>query len=259
MTHAVTAATAATRLLIVDDHRLLRQGLRMLLADRPDLQVVAEATDGHEAVRLAADLAPDLVLMDVSLPNLDGVEATRQICAAGCGPAADPATAARGPRVIALSASGDRRSVRRVLDAGAAAYVLKTDTATDLVAAIDAVLAGNVYLSPAIAGVVVDDLARGRGAASADPRPAAGLSDRERQVLELIAKGRATKEAARDLAVSVKTVETHRRNLMEKLDRHSVAELTHFAVSEGLVPLDDRDVDIDPAATQAEIRMTKSE
>jgi DNA-binding NarL/FixJ family response regulator len=234
--------TTSTRLLIVDDHLIIRQGLKMFLADRPDLKVVAEARDGHEAVRLTAEHAPDVVLMDVNLPNLDGIEATRQICGAGgCRPGGgDVKGGGRGPRVIALSAYGDRRSVSGVLDAGAAGYVLKTDSMDDLVTAIDAVLAGNVYLSPAIAGVVVDDFVQGRHAGSRnDAGAAARLSDRERQVLRRIAQGLATKEVARDLGVSVKTVETHRRNLMEKLDRHSVAGLTHFAVSEGLVALDD--------------------
>ena len=236
---------APTRLLIVDDHLIIRQGLKMFLADRPDLKVVAEARDGDEAVRLTAEHAPDVVLMDINLPTLDGIEATRQICAAtkcggGEGGGGEGGSDGRGLRVIALSAYGDRRSVSGVLDAGAAGYVLKTDSMDDLVTAIDAVLAGNVYLSPAIAGVVVDDFVRGRrpGGRAADAGPASRLSDRERQVLQRMAQGLATKEVARDLGVSVKTVETHRRNLMEKLDRHSVAELTHFAVGEGLVSLD---------------------
>jgi DNA-binding NarL/FixJ family response regulator len=220
------------RLLIVDDHRIIRQGLRMLLADRPDLQIVGEAHDGNEAIRLAAALTPDVVLMDINLPELDGIEATRRICAGGaCRGAEGGGTV---PRVIALSAYGDRRSVAAMLNAGAAGYVLKTGSMDELIGAIDAVTAGTVYLSPSVAGVVVDDFVQGRG----DAGPAARLSERERQVLQQIARGLSTKEVARELDVSVKTVETHRRNLMDKLNRHSIAELTHFAISEGLVTLD---------------------
>jgi DNA-binding NarL/FixJ family response regulator len=215
--------------MIVDDHRIIREGLRMLLADRPDYQVVAEACDGHEAVRLAGELAPDVVLMDINMPALDGIEATRQVRAAAAGV---------GTKVIALSAYGDRRSVAAMLEAGASGYVLKTGSLDDLVAALDAVRVGNVYLSPSVAGGMVDDFVRRRGDAGTKLGLVAKLSDREREVLQRIARGLATKEIARDLGVSVKTVETHRRNLMEKLDRHSVAELTHFAVSEGLVALD---------------------
>jgi DNA-binding NarL/FixJ family response regulator len=233
------------RILIVDDHRIIRQGLRMLLADRPDLQVAGEAHDGLQAVTLAAELSPDVVLMDINLPGLDGIEATRQILAAsaaahGDAAADDTYAAATAPRIIALSAYADRRSAAAMLHAGAAGYVLKTSSVDELIGAVDAVTAGRVYLSPSVASVVVDELLQARtGAGPSRLSPAARLSDRERQVLTLIARGLATKEVARDLNVSIKTVETHRRNLMEKLDRHSVAELTHFAISEGLVPLDD--------------------
>src|SRR4051812_22914070 len=150
----MSLSTRPCRIVLVDDHRIIRQGLRALLATRPDLQVVAEAHDGHEAVRFAAELAPDVVLMDIGLPGLDGIEATRQICATGrCAPttAEGGEGEGRAPRVIALSAYGDRRSAAAMLEAGAVGFVLKTGCVDELVDAVDAVMSGRVYLSPSVA------------------------------------------------------------------------------------------------------------
>jgi DNA-binding NarL/FixJ family response regulator len=210
------------RILIADDHRLIRQGIRAMLDHEADMEVVAEAADGPTAVEMAGRLAPDVVVMDVNMPDMDGVEATRRI--RGANPEA---------RIVALSAYSDSRSASEMLRAGAAGYVLKTAPVEELTAALRAIVGGQVYLSPTVAGAVVEDHVRGNGGGALGR-----LSDREREVLRLIAEGKSTKEAAFALSVSVKTVETHRRNLMEKLDLHSVAELTRFAVTEGLVSLD---------------------
>jgi two-component system response regulator NreC len=212
------------RILLVDDHEVIRQGLRSLLRAAPGMDVVAEAANGPDAVRLAAETAPDAVVMDVNMPGLDGVEATRQIIA----------TAAAGqgaPKVVALSAHAGERVVRDMLKAGASGFVPKHAAFEELADAVRAVVAGRVYLSPAAAGTVAGHVARGGPAVST-------LSPREREVLQLTAEGLATKQVAARLSVSVKTVETHRRNLMEKLDIHSVAELTKYAIVEGLTTVD---------------------
>ncbi len=209
------------RVILADDHEMMRAGLRSLLQGEADVEIVAEAADGRTAVELAARLSPDVVVMDVQMPDLNGIEATRQIRAGG-----------DGPRVIALSAHSDRRFAAEMLRAGASGYVLKDAAFDDLTAALRAVVARKAYLSPGVAGAVLDEYVRGEG-----PSPSAAfakLSPREREVLQLMAEGRATKEVASDLHVSPKTVETHRRNIMEKLDLHSVAELTKYAVREGL-------------------------
>jgi DNA-binding NarL/FixJ family response regulator len=230
------------KVLLVDDHRIVREGLKSLLAAQPDMQVVAEAADGRQAVQLAKEMAPDVVVMDVAMPQLNGIEATRQI-------AADEP----GMKVVALSMHSDRRFVSEALKAGASGYVLKDGAFDELISAIRAVVSDRVYLSPRVAGVVVEDYVRrlparnGNGGhanpGTADEAAARrgafdALTPREREVLQLMAEGYATKEVAHRLHVSVKTVETHRRQIMEKLDLHSVAELTKYAIREGLTTLE---------------------
>jgi len=207
-------------ILIADDHRLLREGLRALL-ERDDFHVVAEADNGRSAVRLAKQLQPDIVITDIAMPDLNGVEATRQICA-------------ESPRskVLALSMHTESRFVLGILEAGASGYLLKDAAFEELSAAIKAVLKGQTYLSPAIAGVVVRQSLGRLGSKVKLQR--AELSKREQEVLQLIAEGKSTKEIAATLYVSVKTVETHRKQIMDKLDIHSVAELTKYAVREGV-------------------------
>jgi len=210
-----------TRILLADDHRMTRQGLRSLIARQPGMEVVAEATDGREAVRLAADVAPDVVVMDIEMPGLNGIEATRQVVAR-----------VPGVKVIALTASADERRTADMLRAGASGYVPKASAFREVVEAVRAVAAGKVYLSPLVAGAVAEscrDGARPAGSSAFDR-----LSPKQREVLQLIAEGKATKEVAAVLGVSVKTVETHRRQIMEKLDLYSVAELTKYALREGL-------------------------
>jgi two-component system, NarL family, response regulator NreC len=210
-------STMPTRILLADDHEMLRAGLRSLLEDEAGFEVIAEAEDGRTAVRLAAELSPDVVIMDIHMPDLNGVEATRQI-KNGNGD---------GPKVIALSAHSDERFAREMLRAGASSYVLKHAAFEELAAALKAVIANQTYLSPSVAQVVMKDYVKNGSAFST-------LTAREREVLRLLAEGKATKEAAMHLKVSVKTVETHRRNIMEKLGTHSVAELTKYAIREGL-------------------------
>jgi DNA-binding NarL/FixJ family response regulator len=211
-----------TRILLADDHAILREGLHNLLQTQHDMEVVGEAADGRAAVELAAELAPHVVVMDVAMPELNGIEATRRIVAEGGGRV----------KVIALSMHSNRGFMAEMLRAGASGYLLKKSSGAELLTAIRAVLNGQVYLSPAITGAVVDDFVRyvpaGRNAAFA------ALSPREREVLQLVAEGRTTKEVARWLHVSVKTVEAHRSQIMDKLHIRSIAGLTKFAVQEGI-------------------------
>ena len=212
------------RIILVDDHQLLRAGLRTLLSKERDLEIVAEASDGREAVKLVTKHSPDVVIMDIGMPNLNGIEATRQI-----------REIAPRTRVVALSMHSGAQFVSRMLEAGASAYLLKDSAHEELLHAVRAVTAGQVYLSPAITGVVVDDYVRRAGTATAGPV----LTPREREVAQLLAEGRSTKEIAGRLFLSVKTIETHRQHIMEKLNISSIAELTKYAIREGLTELGD--------------------
>lgn len=210
-----------TTVLLADDHKIMRDGLRALLEKEHDLEVVGETDNGRGAVRLARELKPDVVVMDVGMPDLNGIEATRQITAEV------PST-----RVVALSMHADRRFVTGMLSAGASGYVLKAGAFEELSSAIRAVMARRVYMSPQITDLVVEDYVR----RLSEPVPAAEspLTPREREVLQLLAEGRSTKEIATRLHLSASTVDTHRRHIMEKLDLHTVAELTKYAIREGL-------------------------
>jgi DNA-binding NarL/FixJ family response regulator len=215
----------AIRVLLVDDHQMFREGLRSLLAADPEIQVVGEADSGRTALKLACEAKPNITVMDVSMPDLNGIEATRQI------KAAVPHT-----RVIALSAHSDRRFVARMLEAGASGYLLKDCAFDELTRAIRSVSKNLTYLSPAVAaGVVEDSLGR---TLPPQPQGTAALTPRHREVLQLVAEGLTTKQIAARLHVSVKTVETHRQQLMKRLDVQSVADLTKHAIREGLTSLD---------------------
>ncbi|MBI5686681.1 MAG: response regulator transcription factor [Verrucomicrobia bacterium] len=213
-----------TRVLLVDDHKIMREGLRSLLAVTPGVEVVGEAGDGRTAVQLALKLTPDVVVMDIGMPDLNGVDATRQI-------------KARAPqtKVIALSLHSDERFIAGMFKAGASGYLLKDGAFEELAHAIRTVAAGHIYLCPRITRTVIQDYLRDAQAAAV---AGAALSDREREVLQLIAEGKNTKEIAGSLDVSVKTVETHRARLMERLGVRSVAGLTKYAVREGLTSLE---------------------
>lgn len=215
------------RILIADDHGMVREGLRALLDRAPGIEVVAEAHDGRGAIRATQEHAPDIVLMDVGLPGMNGIEATRQITSE------DP-----GPRVIALSAYSDRRYVLNMLKAGARGYLLKDSASEELLRAVHAISRGDGYLSPEITGVVVNRCLQGEPNAEPETSAFTLLGAREREVLQLIAEGLTTPAIAKRLFISPKTVETHRRNLMRKLGIHTIAELTKYAVREGLTGLE---------------------
>lgn len=215
----------AIRILLADDHTLVRNGLRAMVDRHPDLEVVGEASDGRSALRAARELEPDVVIVDISMPGLNGIEATRQITADL--PAA---------KVVVLSMHADRRFVREALAAGASAYLLKASAFEDVVKAIEAVTADRFFASPEIADVVVEDYVRHLNRPG--PAPRSPLTPREREVLQLLAEGNSTRQIASTLHVSVNTIDTHRRRIMEKLDLHSVAELTKYAIREGLTSVD---------------------
>jgi DNA-binding NarL/FixJ family response regulator len=210
------------RILIADDHGVVAEGLKHLIEAQPDMQVVGTVGDGREALRLAREAQPDVVLMDLSMPELNGADATRAIMEreSRC-------------RVIVLSMYAEREYVRRALKAGAAGYVVKRSAAKEVVDAIRAVYAGQRYLSPRVADVVIDDYT-----AEDKQDPLARLSAREREVLQLLAEGRTGAEIAARLALSQKTVETYRARLVEKLGIRDVAGLVKFAIQRGIVSLD---------------------
>jgi DNA-binding NarL/FixJ family response regulator len=209
------------KVLIADDHQIVREGLRSMLEKEPGIQVVGEAEEGRTTLRLARDLTPDVIIMDVAMPELNGIEATRQILA-------EIPTI----KVIALSMHDDRRFVLNMIKAGAKGYLLKDSAFKDLAKAIRAVVANKTYLSSEIADVVVKDYL---ATSSTEESSAFGLlSPREREVLQLIAEGKTTNQTAEQLHISIKTVETHRAQLMAKLKVKGVAELTKYAIREGL-------------------------
>ena len=210
------------RILIADDHGVVAEGLKHLVEAEADMEVVACVGDGREAVQVARDTQPDVVLMDLSMPELNGADATRAILQR------DPKC-----RVIVLSMYAQREYVRRALKAGAAGYVVKRSAAQEVVEAIRAVHAGQRYLSPRVADVVMDDYS-GDG----KDAPLARLSAREREVLQLLAEGRTGAQIAQRLSLSQKTVETYRARLIEKLGIRDVAGLVKFAIARGIVPLD---------------------
>jgi two-component system response regulator NreC len=211
------------RILLVEDHAILREGIRSLLASVSDLEVVGDAEDGLTAVTQAKQLQPDLALVDLSLPLLNGTEAIGRIRHRV------PTT-----KVIVLTVHKSDEHVRAALDAGAAGYVLKDDPYQDLMAAIRSVLAGGTYLSPKICGRVVSGYL-GQASPQGAGVPWDSLTDREREVVKLVAEGLRNREIAEQLCISLKTVEKHRGNVMRKLDIHSVAGLTAYAFENGLV------------------------
>jgi len=212
------------KVLIAEDHKIVREGICALLNKEADIKVVAEAEDGATAVQLARELLPDVVVMDIGLPNLNGIEATRQIVAS-----------VPGVKVIALSMHSDRRYILEMLKAGAKAYLLKDCAFEEMVQAVRNVKRNKVYLSQKITETMINDqILLTKDESSVFTL----LSDRERQVLQLIAEGMTMKEIAHSLKVSVKTAETYRQRIMEKLNMHSVAELTRYAIREGLIQLE---------------------
>jgi DNA-binding NarL/FixJ family response regulator len=214
---------AKTRVLIADDHGLMRAGVRALLQATEDIEVVGEAEDGDEAIREVRRLEPDVVLMDVAMPGLGGLEATLVI-----------RKEKPDVKILVLTQYDDREYVSRFLKAGVSGYVLKKAAASELVAAIRAVERGGLVLDPEIAREVVDDKGREHTQAPASD-PYETLTDREKQVLKLVAEGSSNKEVAETLDISVKTAMAHREHLMEKLDIHSRTELIRFALRRGVI------------------------
>lgn len=212
------------RVLLADDHTLVRAGLRKLLESMAEIEVVGEAADGLALLQLAQELRPQLVLMDIAMPGLNGLEATARL-----------ARTLPDVRVIILSMHQNEEYVRQALRNGAAAYLLKDSAPLELDLALKAVLRGETYLSPAVSrGIVSDYVQRLR----ADEQPGDALTPRQREVLQLVAEGHSTKEIARRLDLSVKTVDTHRSQLMKQLDIHEVAGLVRYAMRNGLISPD---------------------
>ncbi len=212
-----------TRLMLADDHTIVRQGLRKILEEIPEWEVVAEASNGREAVQQALEARPDVAVLDIGMPQLNGIEATRQI-------------AKRRPEigVLILSMHADEAYVVQALQAGARGYLLKDSADADLIRAVTAVARGKSFFSPAVAKVMLDDYVRRLADRGITDRYDS-LSEREREIFQLIAEGRANKEIAELLGVSLSTVETHRAHIMEKLDLHSAAEVVLYAVRKGVI------------------------
>ncbi len=206
------------RILLADDHAVVRQGFKMILSAQPDMEIVAEAGNGREALEMAEEARPDVVVMDVAMPELNGIEATRRLAAS-----------APHARVLALSMHKDSVYVREILRAGARGYLLKDSGAGDLVSAVRAVASGEGYISPAVSNAVLDDYRRHV------TNPIDLLTSREREVLQMLAEGKTNKEIASVLNLSVYTVDAHRGRIMEKLNLHSINELVRFAVRNGLI------------------------
>lgn len=215
----------SVRLILADDHKIMREGLRALLARQKEIEVIAEAESGRGVVELCAQHHPDVVVIDISMPDLNGIDATRHIVRD------DPHV-----KVIALSMHSDKKYVKEMLSAGVCGYLLKDAAFEELGTAIAAVLKNKTYLSPQITDTVVKDYV----GETAPPGSVAStaLSTREREVLQLIAEGKATRDIAAALYVSVKTVETHRKQIMDKLGLNSIAELTKYAIREGLTSIE---------------------
>lgn len=210
------------RILLADDHEVMREGLQSMLERQSDIEIVATVGTGRSAVRMAETLQPDVVIMDIGMPDLNGIDATRQIT-----------EKIKGVKVLCLSMHKEQSLIGSMLRAGAAGYIVKNCAGRELVQAIHTVFEGSTYISPIIAGDIVQAFVRGR------PEPAGSvysdLSEREREVLQGIAEGRNTKAIADDLGISDKTVAAHRLKIMEKLDCHSVADLTRYAIRQGLI------------------------
>jgi DNA-binding NarL/FixJ family response regulator len=210
---------SALRIMVADDHEVVRRGLRSLLESQPNWQVCAEAADGRDVVKRAAELKPDVIILDIAMPNLNGLEATRQLLKT------DP-----GARVLILTLHDSEQVIRDVLSAGARGFLLKTDAARDLVSAVDALRQDKTYFTSKVAAMVLSGFLNGGMTAAISP-----LTAREREIVQLLAEGKSTKEVACVLGLSVKTAETHRSNIMRKLELHSVSDLVLYAVRNNIV------------------------
>jgi two-component system response regulator NreC len=215
------------KVVLADDHQIVRHGLRSLLSAEPDIKVVGEADNGRAVIRLVQELSPQVVIMDISMPDLNGIEATRQIL-----------SDFSGVKVIALSMHSDSLFVLNMFKAGASGYLLKDCALEELVKAVRTVMNRKIYLSPSISDIVIKDFVIGWSPEDSSSSAYSILTAREREVLQLMAEGKTTNQIAESLCISVKTVEAHRKQLMTKLDIHSVAELTKYAIRQGLTTLE---------------------
>jgi DNA-binding NarL/FixJ family response regulator len=215
----------SVRVLLADDHKIVREGLRSILENELKMSVVGQAEDGRAAVTLAKQLQPDIVIIDISMPDLNGIEATRQILADN-----------PDGKIIALSMHSDKRYVMQMLEAGASGYLLKHCAVDELQQAIQAVMAQKIYVSPDVTGPVIQDYLDHLSSVRSAAEPS--LTPKEREVLQLLAEGKSTKEIASILHVSVPTIETHRQHIMDKLKLYTVAELTKYAIRHGLTSLE---------------------
>lgn len=211
------------RVLIADDHRIFRQGLRSMLENQPEVEVLGEAENGRALIKMARQLEPDMVILDVAMPEMNGIDAAHKLKELGI-----------GTKILALSMHSDSRFVTQMLKAGADGYLLKDCAFNELTDAMQTVLQNRVYLSPGVTDLVVRAYLESSGE---DGHNTTALTSREREILQLIAEGKNTLEIAGLLNISGKTVDTHRRQIMRKLDLHSVAELTKYAIREGITVL----------------------
>jgi DNA-binding NarL/FixJ family response regulator len=214
------------KILLADDHHIIRQGIRALLEAQKDFEIIGEADDGRTAVKLACQHNPDVIIMDVSMPELNGIDATRQIL-----------REIDKTKVIALSMYSDKRFIKGMLEAGVSGYLLKNCVAAELISAIRSVMKGQKYLSPQILGEVVEGYLEHLSGNKAEPD--SPLSSREREIVQLVAEGKDSRQIAECLHISPKTVESHKRRIMDKLEIHSVATLTKFAIRQGLTSIND--------------------
>ncbi len=212
-----------TRILIADDHPLFRKGVRELLEEHPGYEVVAEAATGREALAKAQDLKPDIVILDLSMPELNGLEATREIL-----------KVIPGTEVLILSLHDSENLVSQILSAGARGYVLKSDADLTLLEAIEAVRQHRAYFTPKVAAIVLDDYLKGRKGSLTERLSGHKLTSRERQIIQLLAEGKSNKEVAAILDIALHTVVTHRSNIMHKLGVHSISELVRYAIRNNL-------------------------
>jgi len=214
------------KIILADDHNVLREGLKSLLNQQEDFEVIGEADNGQEAVRLAKKLEPDIVVLDIGMPHMNGIQATEHIVAE-----------VPDAKVLALSMHSDHQFVVKMLQAGASGYMLKDCAYEELISAVRDITAGKFYLSKDVTGVVINNYINMVQSVDAASLPT--LTLRERETLQLIAEGKSTADTAKLLNVSTKTIETHRKNIMDKLDIHNIAELTKYAVREGLTSIED--------------------
>lgn len=213
------------RILVADDHEIVRRGLCALLRAQPDWEVCGEASNGREAVEKTLQLRPEVVILDIGMPSLNGLEATRQILKANA-----------QTKILILTLHDSDQIVQEVLDAGARGFLLKSDAARDLVAAVEALRRGKISFTPRVASMVLDGYLRRDSPLTPEEAPAHGrLTSREREVVQLLAEGKSSKEVAVALGLSVKTAETHRSNIMRKLELHSVADVVLYAVRNNIV------------------------